>query len=213
MAAKVVLLVGTRHKGESRKAVQACNDYLRMGPGRSLYKLAAAYQATEPDQPAPPTTSLSTLKTWSADWRWAARVEAYDAQLEAEKTLRKQLALESGLALGYERVLALRELAGLLSEQLYERTEDGHLFNLWLADVKQIGSGDDAERVDLVRFNAPLIAQLRGVLEDLASETGGRQQRVEHSTKDGQPLPITFIQVGPAAEPDHDGDDDDPDTG
>ena len=37
-------LYGQRQKGESDNAVIACNDYLRMGPGRSLAKLLGRYQ-------------------------------------------------------------------------------------------------------------------------------------------------------------------------
>ena len=34
------LLAGRRQKGESSRAVQGCNDFLRMGPGRSIAALA-----------------------------------------------------------------------------------------------------------------------------------------------------------------------------
>ena len=45
--------------------------------------------------------------------------------------------------------------------------------------MKQIGSGELAQRVDLVRFNGPLISELRETLADLAKETGGRVQKTE----------------------------------
>jgi hypothetical protein len=43
-------------------------------------------------------------------------------------------------------------------------------------DVKSIGSGEFAERVDLVRFNAALLEQFRGTLDDIAQEVGQRKQ-------------------------------------
>lgn len=49
--------------------------------------------------------------------------------------------------------------------------------NLWVADVKSIGSGEFAERVDIERFNSALVEQYRKVLEDIAKETGGRVQK------------------------------------
>ena len=39
MGRMVQLLAGERCEGESDRAVVACNDYLRLGPGRSLRKL------------------------------------------------------------------------------------------------------------------------------------------------------------------------------
>ncbi len=43
---------------------------------------------------------------------------------------------------------------------------------IWLPDVKSIGTGPTAERVDLVQFNAPLIRELRACLDDIAAELG-----------------------------------------
>lgn len=85
--------------------------------------------------------------------------------------------MASGLALEYERVATLRRLAGLLEAELYQTLADGSMPALWLPDVKQVGSGENAERVDIVRFNRSLVEALRGVLDDLAKETGGRTQR------------------------------------
>ena len=41
--------------------------------------------------------------------------------------------------------------------------------------------GEFAERVDIERFNAAIISEVRGVLDDIAKETGGRAQKLEHS--------------------------------
>jgi hypothetical protein len=48
------------------------------------------------------------------------------------------------------------------------------------AAPKQVGAGEFAERIDLVRFNASILAEYRSTLADLAAETGGRRQRVDH---------------------------------
>jgi hypothetical protein len=77
----------------------------------------------------------------------------------------------------------------MTSEEFYHK--------VWLPDVKQIGGGEHAERVDIVRFNAALIEQYRGTLDDLAKETGGRKQKMEVTGKDGGPVmhKITTIEV------------------
>lgn len=177
---KVELLAGELVESETSRAAQACNDYLRMGPGRSLRKLAKKYGKTR--QNTTPTDSFDTLANWSTTYVWQARAAAYDAELDATKTEKRRAVMEHGLALDYERVTKLKKLAAYLSEQIADPT------NVWVPDVKQIGSGEYAERVDLVRFNAPLIAEYRATLADLAAETGGRKLRAEIGGMAGQPL-------------------------
>jgi len=157
-----------------------------MGPGRSLRALHAQYN-NEGEQTQTPTQSFGTLAAWSTRYGWQERAEAYDAELENRKNERAEEIMQSGLALDHERVVKLKKLAGLLEDQLYERGEDGVYHNVWLPDVKQIGSGPDAERVDIERFNAPIISEYRAALDDLAKETGGRKGRLDVTT-DGKAL-------------------------
>ena len=166
----VELLAGERKENESDKAVIACNDYLRMGSGRSLRKLAKKYGKTR--QNTVPTDSLNTLEVWSSDYEWQQRASLYDGELEHLRNEKKRKEFEAGLALDYERVHELKSLAHLLKQDLTVR--------LWLDDVKSIGSGEFAERVDLIRFNSALVEQYRGVLDDLAKETGGRKTKTEN---------------------------------
>lgn len=181
--AAIMPLVGERRKGETKNATIACNDYLRMGPRRSLTALLQRYREIPRD--TAPTQSLNTLQKWSQRYNWQVRTELYDAQLEAEKNAReaarRREIMESGLSLPHERVLKLKEMVGLLLDEVYTEDEEGNLAfvqdNVWLPDVKQIGGGEYAERVDLVRFNSAIFDQLRGLFDDLAKETGGRRQR------------------------------------
>lgn len=185
------LLAGERKDNESDRAVQACNDYLRMGPARSLPKLQAKY--TKSHKTTQPTESLDTIKRWSTEFDWQLRASAYDAELEAEKNEKRRQVFEQGLALDYERVTKLKRLASFLEKQILDEIDAALSVNapyspppgfenykVWLPDVKQIGSGEDAERVDIVRFNAALISEFRAALDDLAKETGGRRQKVDH---------------------------------
>ena len=106
MTQTVELLAGQRQKSESYKAIQACNDYLRMGPTRSLGKLSGV----EWRQMASETWPIRTLQRWSARYDWQRRAEEYDAQMDAAKTARAQEIMRSGLALAFERVHDLRQL-------------------------------------------------------------------------------------------------------
>lgn len=149
----------------------------------------------ETDQYEPPTAVLSTLKQWSARYGWVKRAESYDAELERQKNEYAAEVMHSGLAQAHERVVELKRLARFLLEEMYEQGEDGVYHNVWLPDVKQIGSGDYAERVDIERYNSPLVSDIRGVLDDLAKETGGRKQRQEISGPEGGPVNITVREV------------------
>jgi hypothetical protein len=140
-----------------------------------LEKYAKVHQDT------PPTASLDTLKIWSSRFEWTKRAVEYDAEIEHQKNERRQQVMENGFALDYERTSELKKLAHFLIDQMYEQGEDGDYHNIWLPDVKQIGSGEFAEKVEIERFNAAIISELRGVLDDIAKETGGRKQKLEHS--------------------------------
>lgn len=179
---KIEPLAGQRQSGERLTAVQACNDWLRLGRGRSLPGLLETYTTLLQD--TPPTRSIDTLKRWSSRYSWQERAEEYDALLEQQKNERRQQVMESGLALDFERTDELKKLAHFLIEQIYEQgepDEEGNrpYHNVWLPDVRQIGSGENAERVDIERFNAAIISELRSALDDLAKETGGRVKGVD----------------------------------
>jgi hypothetical protein len=114
-------------------------------------------------------------------WSWHVRAEAFD---DAERKRRDELyaaradeILQSGFAQRFIRIAELNRLAELLQTELY--TEDKR----WLPDVKQIGGGDFAERVDIVRFNAAVVEQYRETLEDIAIEMGERVRGLNLSGK------------------------------
>jgi hypothetical protein len=184
----LTLLAGERQPGESEKAVIACNDWLRLGPGRTLGLLLAKYTKTH--RSTPPTASLDTLKAWSADCAWAERAIQFDAQLEEAKNAERQRVMSSGFAQDYARVRELDKLITFLARQVYAKDGGGPngespFFNVWLRDAKQIGGGENSERVDIVRFDGALLDQLRGALDDIAKETGGRKQVTDLNVNGG----------------------------
>lgn len=205
----VELLAGERQARESKRAIWACNDYLRLGPGRSLQKLQQLY--IEPSSTKPPSKHLRTLAEWSRQYGWQARAARYDAEiehrrkvqdevLERERQERRRQIMESGLAVDFERVERLKRLEALLVQELGEVDEQGNLVafkpdSVWAPDVKQIGSGEFAEKVDIVRFNRAIFETIRGLLDDLAKETGGRKQMHEIETPDLAPLPDALREL------------------
>ncbi len=163
---------------ETNKAKQAFEDYFNLGPGRSLATLAAQYQRQKGTKQSPPTSNLRTLKTWSTKHGWQDRIAQREAEIaHAEFEAIKAKAVEAGFAYWPKRVQQLVKLGELLWEEL--NTESKR----WLPDVKQIGSGKFAERVDLVRFNSALIEQYRKTLNDIALEMNERIKGFEMTWK------------------------------
>lgn len=196
---QVSLLVGEHQPHETRNAVIACNDYLRMGPGRSLSKLARRYAAV--DYELPPTRSERTLQGWSWKFGWSARAATYDTAWEGFKDEVRKQVMTSGLALDYQRVINLKDLAAFLKEQIDKQSADGEHHRVWLPEPKTVGRGSDAEVVTVERFNAALIHEFRQALADLAAETGGRVSKQEITGR------VTWADIIAQATPD---DDDDP---
>lgn len=171
MSGSVELLVGTRHKGESDKAVAACNDYLRMGFDRSVTTLHTNYTHTSPENA--PSKSLRWLKEWSRKYGWVERASLYDAKWEREKNrineAERRRVFAQGVALDFERVKTLAQIGGMLADDLIEN-------GVYTTDVKLAANGDE---VEIEVINEAAIRQLRGIYDDIAKETGGRSKKVQ----------------------------------
>ena len=99
------------------------------------------------------------------------------ADLDEIKKSGEHSALSAGLALKEERVKRLDELANILWENITLGPD-----RLWQKDVKSIGSGETAEVVDFETFNAALVREFRGLLDDISKEVGQRKSIVEVSS-------------------------------
>jgi hypothetical protein len=146
-------------------------DHFRLMEDRTI---PAAYrELTHDDENNTPGNWYKYAKKW----QWENRAAAWDAHLDAEweKQLKKERTriLRARYALQHKRIEALDDLAQKLIDYLED--ED----NIWLPDVKGIGTGPTAERVDLIRFNAPLISEIRATLADIAAERGERVKKVD----------------------------------
>jgi hypothetical protein len=157
---------------ESLRAHQALLDFISLGPGRTIPALLQSYLQLR----SAPTRSLGTLRNWSDQYAWTARAAACDAlaglRRQAELRARREAILQRGLALEHERI---ERLAGLY-EKLSALAVDEEAF--WVRDVRfQRLPDGSTERVELRRFNGALVRSLRGLLDDIAGETGGRTLR------------------------------------
>lgn len=158
-----------------------------MGAGRTISALLTKYDEMRQYSQGyePPSMSSSTLYKWAKNFHWSERSDLYDATWEQRKNDLREQALNEGLALDFERIAELKQLALLLRSQIYEQGKGGEFHNLWVPDVKQIGSGEFVERVDIERYNSALISDYRAVLDDLAKEVGDRVKKSETDLTSG----------------------------
>lgn len=105
-----------------------------------------------------------------------------EVDLQKIKEEDENSALKTGLAVRENRVKLLNDMAEKLRKDLFEGDK------IWLDQAKGLGSGPTWERYEYKEFNAGEIAQLRGILDDIASEMNERIKRTELTGKDGQPL-------------------------
>lgn len=166
----LALVVGERQRGESSMAVIACNDYCRMGYRRSMRKLERMYEDMDEQGVPVPTTSMRTMELWSQRYGWVARAEAYDMAKEAQRNARAEAIMESGFALEHERVYQLNEL---LKDTIKELSEKG----FWGLRKKILKTQQGDEVVSERFFRKDVMDTIRGLMDDLAAETGGRVQK------------------------------------
>lgn len=126
-------------------------EYAAMGPSRTLIDMAKGPDA---GQSVTKKRGYKTLRNWSSAHGWTDRAHAYDVAVQERQRAKLEEEMVTGLAAPAERVKALKKL--------FEDVTDLH------------GTGNQLA----VRTNANgLLAQVRGLLDDLAKETGGRIKR------------------------------------
>lgn len=137
---------------------------------------------------APQTEPDGTWYEMAKLWQWEARAAAWDAKLDAdleqEIAAERKKILRSELALQHKRV----ELLNRKAKQLADITDTQD--QIWLLDVKSIGTGPEAERVDLLQFNDAAFKELREYLTDIADEMGERIKK--HEAAITQLPPLTY---------------------
>jgi hypothetical protein len=168
---------------ETPKSAAAFHEYCLLGYDRSLAKLALKLGRT--------SAYTRHLESWSAKYNWQERAREYDAHWieEQDKVIAQERAvvIRTGFALQHKRILSLDRIV----TKLIEMTEDED--KVWLPDVKAIGNGPNAERVDLVNFNAPLFALIDKYKASIAAEMGERVKKTELTGKDGGPIKIAPV--------------------
>lgn len=165
-----------QQEGESMTWFRRFERFRLMVFGRSI---AAVFQEeeTEKNREKPRTKPTGDWYEIAEKWNWEDRAAEWDAfqTEEAERVIARERAivLRSGFALQHKRVQALDKIANKLIDMIEDEDK------VWLPDVKAIGNGPSAERVDLVNFNAPLFSLIEKYQASIAAEMGERVKKTE----------------------------------
>jgi hypothetical protein len=147
--------------------------FLRLGTKRSVN--GARSKALKKSQENSRANAGPEWYEAAKEWRWEERARAYDDLVRAEEDRviaeEREKVLRSGFALQHKRIQALQKL----TDKLIEMTDDEE--KIWMPDVKSVGTGPTAERVDLLQFNAPLFTLIDKYLGSIASEMGERVKK------------------------------------
>lgn len=178
-----------RQEGEPAIWYRRFDRFRLMEPVRSI---AAVFQEedTEKNREKQRNKPNGIWYEIAKQWRWEERAAAWDALVdeEIEKTIQaeKKHVLRKNFALMHKRVQELDRLV----KKLIDYTDNEE--RVWVPDVKAIGNGPDAERVDLVNFNAPLFMSIDKYFKSIAEEVGGRVKKSETTLKS---LPKVYIDL------------------
>lgn len=174
---------------ESAKWFARFERYRLMEPPRSITIVFQQEEVTKNRE--------NPRKKLGGDWyeaahqfEWEKRAAAWDAEQTAERERQikaeKERILTTRFALMHKRVEALNALASKLI--ILTGDED----KVWLKEIKTIGTGKEAKRIETVEFNEGLFREIRGLLADIAAEMGERSKR---DKLDITLLPKTYIGI------------------
>lgn len=212
------------HKGERRNAWEAFRDYVRMGPGRSLAKLARGYggEYTQEEEPllyaffkpymqqgadgatVPPTTSLRTVSGWSAKYAWQARLDRHLELQEADRTRRLREMRAELERCDYQDGQALRQTVRKLLTEMDS-------FIKGFTDVEELTDPEGNkvivktihERMDATITQVATALKTASDLQRLAAGVSTSNSRlIDEDGKDVQPavIGIRFVQPTSSSE-------------
>lgn len=175
------------------------NVYLRLGTKRSVN---AVFQ--KETKKSKEKTRTNTGPDWyeaAKQWNWGSRARDYDEYQRAEEDRiiaeEKEKVLRSGYALMHKRIKELDRL----SRKLIQMEKDES--KVWIPEIRTIGSGDNAQHIEKLVFNAPLYQTIDKLFDSIAKETGERVKKKD----------ITVTEIPPSVylgfDPDQDGIDQD----
>jgi hypothetical protein len=179
-----------RQEGETLLWYRRFERFRLMEPVRKIALVFQEEQQTEENRGKQRNEPPGVWYEIAKQWRWEDRAAAWDAyrdeQIETQIVAERKKVLKSRFALMHKRV----ELLDRKIQQLVEITDSES--GVWLPDVKSVGTGPGAERVDLVQFNSDAFKELREYLDDIAAELGERVKKTDATVN---LIPKTYLDL------------------
>jgi hypothetical protein len=117
------------------------------------------------------------MERWSSQWNWAARSRAWDAEKARVETEAEKAEIKRVMALRYSTMQGRLDELNAMAEKFSEWFKDET--KVWLEETEEIQTDNATILKHKIRFNAALIDQFRGAMDDSAKETGGRIRKSE----------------------------------
>ena len=168
-AETIPLIAGTPEPDEPIAAIKACNDFIRLGRTRSKTRLMDWYR----DNPTLAAASWSQICTWYVRFSWMVRGNLYDMEVERALTARQQEVFGQGLATIHERVLELQRIYLEVKPRLIKIPQSEETQYTYSDEKGWVDENGNPPPKD-TPVNTDVLQQMRGLLDDLALETGGR---------------------------------------
>lgn len=154
--------------------------------------LSALDELTDESIAAKLDVGLRTLGEWKSHPDFKARVDLHISELRARVRRR-------GIAIVENRVAHLQRRHDLMNEVIVERGKSremqgvpGGATGLMVHNVKAVGSGENAERIDLYEVDTALLKELREHERQAAQELGQWQDKIDHTTG-GKPFIVKIL--------------------
>lgn len=180
---------------ETPRAQAAFNDYLAMGPNRSLEKLLALYREQSGSENSVPTLRMSTLTGWSVAHAWQQRL-ADIAEAERQAIVARGIAdriervkSQNDRWQRMQRVIEAREVRHPESDYAAAGADSG----LMVLTVRHLPGGG---RTEEWAVDTGLLRELRELEKQAAQELGQWTEKKD-ITSDGKALTNATVIVLP----------------
>jgi len=146
---------------ETPKSLAALEQYLLLGPGRSLAKLAKA-MGKRPGY-------VQVLKEWSSSFGWQNTAREYDKEQAAARraeieSQRREMDKEHA-KLGKEQVLlAVQTIQNLIAEGKYSPAAANQLFKI-STDLQRLALGSSTEQISLTGKDGDPLVDVETIVE------------------------------------------------
>jgi hypothetical protein len=146
---------------ETGKAKKALEEYLLLGPGRSLAKLAKAMGKAD--------SYVALLERWSTAHSWQEKAKEYDKEQAAARRAeieeaRREMDREHAKWGHEQALLAIKTIQGLIGEGKYNPAAANQLFKI-ATGLQRLALGSSTEQIALTGKDGDPLVDVETIVE------------------------------------------------